>query len=281
MEMRLLTTEREREIFAQRLAGIIDQHLAGSLSTTHLPPQKLGTTPVTPPQVAPVIAAPAAGGPVGTIVIPKIGLSMMVVQGTDEVQLQAGPGHYPGTPLPGEAGNAAIAGHRTTYLAPFYNLDALQPGDQIVVTTLQGIFDYRVIGTQVVDPTDVAVVGPTTMPQLTLTTCNPRFSASQRLIVHAALTVSSVATNKVVPLHTTPTATVPKPTQHPVPPGKNWTAAILWGLAVAALTTAAWIGARKTKGGRRALVITVGVVAWAAVVFYFFQSVTPLLPASY
>ena len=69
---------------------------------------------------------------------------MMVVEGTDEAQLAMGPGHYPTTPLPGEAGNAAIAGHRTTYLHPFYSLDALVPGDLIFITTLQGIFLYRV-----------------------------------------------------------------------------------------------------------------------------------------
>ncbi len=94
--------------------------------------------------MAPSIPDPPIGSPVGTIQIPKINLAMTVVEGTDEAQLAMGPGHYPTTPLPGEAGNAAIAGHRTTYLHPFYSLDALAPGDLIFITTLQGTFLYRV-----------------------------------------------------------------------------------------------------------------------------------------
>ncbi len=95
--------------------------------------------------MAPTIADPPVGSPVGTIQIPKINLAMTVVEGTDEAQLAMGPGHYPTTPLPGQAGNAAIAGHRTTYLHPFYSLDALAPGDLIYITTLQGTFLYRVL----------------------------------------------------------------------------------------------------------------------------------------
>ncbi len=79
-------------------------------------------------EVAPTIPDPTVGSPVGILSIPKINLSMVVVEGTGDAQLQAGPGHYTGTPLPGEAGNAAIAGHRTTYLHPFYNLNELVPG---------------------------------------------------------------------------------------------------------------------------------------------------------
>jgi sortase A len=272
----LMTAQHQSEL---RQQFSLAQHRAGSVSATHLSAPKQGPTPPAAPQVAPAIASPAPGGPVGVIAIAKIGLSMVVVEGTDEQALQAGPGHYPGTPLPGEAGNAAIAGHRTTYLHPFYSLDALVPGDAITVTTLQGIFLYQVTGSQVVDPTDVAVVGPTSTPQLTLTTCNPRYSASQRLVVHAALVASAVAHAKV------PVVTVRTPTPHRQAPtaasNKDWTAAILWGLAVVALITAVWLATRKTQGGRRALCIAVGIPAWLVVVFYFFQTVAPLLPASY
>src|ERR1700722_14137104 len=132
-------------------------------------------------QAAPPILDPAVGSAVGTITIPKIDLSMVVVEGTGEAQLQTGPGHYPGTPLPGEAGNMAIAGHRTTYLHPFYNLNELVPGDGIPPPTVQGVFLYQMTSSQVVLPTDVSVVGATLAPQLTLTTCNPRYSASARL----------------------------------------------------------------------------------------------------
>ena len=118
--------------------------------------------------VAPVIPAPALGGPVGIISIPKIAVSMALVEGTDAEQLRSGPGHYPGTPLPGESGNVAIAGHRTTYLHPFYDLDRLVPGDKINLVTVQGLFVYRVTSSRSVDPTDVSVVAPTPTPGIPL-----------------------------------------------------------------------------------------------------------------
>ena len=114
-------------------------------------------------------------------------LSTPSCEGVGEAQLEQGPGHYPGTALPGESGNVAIAGHRTTYAHPFYNLDALSPGDDIYILTAQGLFHYTVTGTQIVAPTDVNVLD--TVPgksTLTLTTCNPRYSAAQRLVVTAA-----------------------------------------------------------------------------------------------
>jgi sortase A len=263
-----------------RAQFIVEQHKAGDAPVTK--PVSPTKKPSTAPQVAPTVADPPIGSPVGTIDIPKIGLNMMVVEGTDETRLQEGPGHYPGTPLPGEAGNAAIAGHRTTYLHPFYSLDQLNPGDPIVVTTAQGSFDYQVLRSEVVLPTDVAVVDPTPTPQLTLTTCNPRYSASQRLVVHAAL-VSSVLTHPIAPVAA---VTSPKPgpaDDQPQPPAssKDWAEAIVWGVVVAGLITAVWIGARMTRRWTRALILAGGLVLWLGVVFMFFQSLAPLLPASY
>ena len=109
--------------------------------------------------------------------------------------LRKGPGHYPPTQLPGHEGNSAIAGHRTTYGAPFGELDQLQPGDQIVLVTVQGKFKYEVTDQRVVDPSEISVLDPSPDPArpghdlatLTLTTCNPKYSASQRLIVRAQL----------------------------------------------------------------------------------------------
>lgn len=234
------------------------------------------TTPPTP-QVAPTVPAPPIGSPVGTIQIPKIDMAMTVVEGTDEAQLAMGPGHYPTTPLPGEAGNVAIAGHRTTYLHPFYSLDALVPGDLIYITTLQGTFLYRVLGSQVVLPTDVAVVDPTPTPQLTLTTCNPRYSASQRLVVHALLVASELAHPTSTPVAvTTHHGGTPSPA-----PAKQWAPAILWGVVVAALATGVWMLALRTHRVQRALAVGVGAAVWLVVVFFFFQAVAPLLPASY
>jgi sortase A len=251
------------------------QHRVGAKAATHVSiPHGANTTPIA--QVAPPIADPPVGGPVGVITIQKIGVSMVVVEGTGTAQLQAGPGHYPTTPLPGETGNAAIAGHRTTYLHPFYNLDQLVPGDAITVETIQGIFLYHVTSSQVVLPTDVAVVGPTSTPTLTLTTCNPRYSARQRLVVQAALVASILVHPKVV--------TVAKPIPGRAAsstPAHNWGAAILWGIAVAVLIAAVWIGGGRARRGRRAAIVLPGLLLWLVVVFYFFQSVAPLLPASF
>ena len=132
-------------------------------------------------------AYPGVGDPVGVLVIPRIDLDQVVVEGVQAAQLAVGPGHYPGTALPGQAGNAGIAGHRTTHGAPFYSLDRVRPGDPIVVTTVQGRFTYRVVRSLVVSPDDGAVLGPTASPQLTLTTCTPKYSAAQRLVVVADL----------------------------------------------------------------------------------------------
>ena len=134
--------------------------------------------PTGPPVAAPHTQAPAEGEPVGEIRIPAIGLDQVVVEGTNTNDLRQGPGHYIGTPLPGQGGNAAIAGHRTTYGHPFYNLDGVQPGDPIVVTTLQGVFVYDTFKQVVVSPSDTSVINNVFANYLTLTTCNPRFSAS-------------------------------------------------------------------------------------------------------
>jgi sortase A len=121
------------------------------------------------------------------IKIPAIGVDVVVVEGTTQSALRAGAGHYPQTPLPCETGNVGIAGHRTTYGKPFHNLDLLHPGDAIVLETPIGKCTYKVVRTQIVLPTDTHVVDPTPVPMLTLTTCHPKGSARQRLVVQAQL----------------------------------------------------------------------------------------------
>ena len=266
-----LITARAQDDLRQQFLATQRSHHAGTAVT---PPR----TPTSPPTVAPTVPAPAPGGPVGILSIPKLSLSMMVVEGTDAEQLRAGPGHYPGTPLPGQAGNAAIAGHRTTYLHPFYDLDKLVPGDTIDVLTGQGWFVYRVTGSQAVDPTDVAVVAPTPTPVLTLTTCNPRYSATQRLVVQAAL-VADVLTAPA----SRPATTTSGTSGSTAPPAvqRHWWQAVLWGIAVAVVLTAIWAWALRLRGGRRAAVLVVGLSAWLGVVYLFFGALAPLLPASY
>ena len=122
------------------------------------------------------------------MVIPAIGLDRYVVEGTDENDLQMGPGHYAGTALPGQMGNVGIAGHRTTFGAPFFRLNELVPGDLIYLTDTSGTtWVYNVRRQWVVPPTDVGVLDPARQPELTLTTCNPRFEATSRLVVRAVL----------------------------------------------------------------------------------------------
>jgi sortase A len=127
----------------------------------------------------------AEGHALGRIKIPKIGASFVVVQGTNTSDLQKGPGHYPSTPLPGVHGTVAIAGHRTTYLAPFRNVDKLRHGDTIVLEMPYGRFTYSVTRIQVVKPTALWITQPVGYDQLVLSACHPLYSASHRIVVFA------------------------------------------------------------------------------------------------
>lgn len=127
------------------------------------------------------------GDPIGRIAIPKIGADFVVVQGTDSASLRKGPGHYPSTTFPGLPGTVAIAGHRTTYLAPFRKVDELKHGDPIVLTMPYGRFTYAVERTQIVDPTALWVTRDVGYQRLVLSACHPLYSAAQRIIVFARL----------------------------------------------------------------------------------------------
>lgn len=127
------------------------------------------------------------GDAVGRITIPKIGANYVVVQGTDTASLEKGPGHYPGTALPGLGQTVAIAGHRTTYLAPFRHVDALRPGDKIMVKMPYGLFTYAVQYTKIVLPTALWVTNNVGYERLVLSACNPLYSAAQRIIIFARL----------------------------------------------------------------------------------------------
>jgi sortase A len=129
----------------------------------------------------------ATGDAIGRIAIPKIGISFDVVQGTDELSLEKGPGHYPATAFPGLGQTVAIAGHRTTYLAPFRHIDALRSGDRIVLTMPYGMFTYVVQYHKIVLPTALWVTRNVGYDRLVLSACNPLYSAAQRIIVFARL----------------------------------------------------------------------------------------------
>lgn len=140
------------------------------------------------------------GDPLTRIVIPALGVDAVVVEGTSAAALRAGAGHYPNTPLPGEQGNVAIAGHRTTYGKPFNQIDELPVGETIRLETPLATYTYQVVAAPadvnntcatgacwVTHPTDWGVVMPTNEPVLTLTTCHPKGSAAERLILRAKL----------------------------------------------------------------------------------------------
>ena len=127
------------------------------------------------------------GDGIGHIEIPKIGASYTIIQGTDELSLEKGPGHYPATAFPGMGQTVAIAGHRTTYLAPFRHLDALKPGDRIILTMPYGRFTYVVQYHRIVLPTALWVTNNVGYDRLVLSACNPLYSAAQRIIIFARL----------------------------------------------------------------------------------------------
>ena len=251
----------------------------------HTPKPAAGTTATT------VASTPALPGyAIGIIQIPKIGVQKYLVQGVGETDLMKGPGHYPGTPMPGQPGNVAIAGHRTTYGAPFYNLDQLAPGDKIVVETLAKDFTYVVTGSQVVSPNDVSVIQPRAGYNLTLTTCNPRFSASQRLIIEAAL---AGASRTAAPAAVAPPApgtskslsgdTISGPAQNSTSGSSAAIPDVVgWGLGAAALWLAAWLVARRLKPrlpwGWPAYVA--GAPVFLVLLYFFFENVTRLLPSN-
>lgn len=119
--------------------------------------------------------------------VPKLGLEAVVFEGVGAGTLSKGPGHLPGTPVPGQPGNSVISGHRTTHGRPFFDFDQLAEGDRIEVETAIGLHVYEVRESFVVEPTEVWVADDRPGGWLTLTTCNPKFSARERLIITAEL----------------------------------------------------------------------------------------------
>lgn len=140
-----------------------------------------------PAQAPPAGVGPLRASAYAELIIPRIDLDLIVVQGTDTESLKKGPGHYPDTADPWDpTGRVGIAGHRTTYLAPFYSLDSMQELDTITLRTEYGTFDYIVTNVYVIpEPGSGVVLMQTQEPTLVLTTCNPRYSSRERLIVIA------------------------------------------------------------------------------------------------
>jgi sortase A len=213
-----------------------------------------------------------------------------IVQGVGTDQLREGPGHYPGTPLPGQMGNVAIAGHRTTYASPFYNLNELQSGDLITIQTVQGTFRYVVTENMVVSPSDSAVLDDTPDAELTLTTCNPRYSATERLIVVAVLRSSqpTAAAAHKAPVHhsaahKTAGKTLPARADLAGSAGSGSVpGAVLWGLGTLLAAVAVALAWRRwRRPWPRWGTALVGGPGVLVVLFVFFGHVSSLLPPSF
>lgn len=253
------------------------------------PPVSAGSSPstTTPGPLAPAEAVCPECAAV--INIPKIGLDEVVVEGVGVEELKQGVGHYPDTKLPGEKGNAALAGHRTTYGHPFNRIDELGAGDEIMITTRAGTFRYEWMEKQVVSPETVSVLNDTPDDRLTLTTCNPKYSAAERLIVVAKLM------SPAVPAPAPTTAAGPTDTTVPggarshelaageAPAGLSGAAAanrpaVAWGIVAASVWLAAWAVGRWS--GRRWTAYLVATPVFLVVLFMFFENFARLLPAN-
>jgi sortase A len=231
------------------------------------------------------LSTPADGQVEGGIDIPAIGVNFWYVEGTSRDDLKKGPGHYPGTPLPGTIGNAGIAGHRTTYLHPFGDLDKLHPGDDIIITTLEGtVFDYKVaLNPFSVYPTDVWVVANTKDAELTLTACTPKGSAAQRIVVKAKLAAKTSA----------PPTFSPKPRVTGSGKGRSSDAtlvqglsgqqrslkpSIVWGIIVAIVGLTWWWAFRRWRHPRTWLL---GILPFLVALFPFYVYLERALPSGY
>jgi sortase A len=137
------------------------------------------------------------GQPLGRIRVRKIGVNAVVVAGTDTAALRRGPGHYPGTPLPGARGTVAIAGHRTTYGAWFRRINQLSPGDRIEMTMPYGRFTYAVERRRIVPPTATWVTDRVGYDRLILSACHPLYSAAKRIVVFARLVATKPRSDRL------------------------------------------------------------------------------------
>jgi sortase A len=256
------------------------------------------------------------GEPLGFIEIPSIGVDKMVVNGVSVDDLKKGPGHFPESVLPGQIGNTSFAGHRTTHGAPFFRVDEIAPGDQIIVTTLAGRFVYIATETLVVNPNqfgEAVLDGVPDTATISLVSCHPRYTSRDRMVVRGVLdptlstplvaaTTTTLPPTTTAPSTTVPTTlpgddtsvdTVPPPTTPPTTtpaPGVGedafssgwfsdpdaWPQVALWGAVCSIIALAAWGLSRRTH--RNWLGALVGIVPFVVALYYFYENVYRLLP---
>jgi sortase A len=261
-----------------------DNPVVAPSATAKLPSTK--TTPTTLRRDSPAVAptTPAEGDVEGIITIPKIGLNMAFVEGTSRDDLKKGPGHYPGTPLPGTLGNAAIAGHRTTYLHPFWAVDNLVPGDDIIIhNAVGGVFDYQMTQQLVVLPTDVWVVNNTPDAELTLTACTPKGSASHRIVIKAKLVLNKSSRPTIPKLAKPGTAKARSVEQQGLVQGlsgqnRSLVPSIFFGIFAALVGLTWWWSFRRW---RHPFTWLIGVTPFLVALFPFYVYLERALPAGY
>jgi sortase A len=277
---------------------LVRRRAAAAETTTTAPADPVADVPpvTTPATPAPDIAAPAEGELVGRISIPDIGLkNFKFVQGTAVEQLKRGAAHYTATPLPGQKGNAAIAGHRTTYGAPFSNIDKIEVGDEIVVETIQGSFTYKAVGTRIVAPSEVSVLDDDGRNLLTLTACHPRYDLRQRIVVQAELqgeVVPQLAGQDERAAEPDPTdgttdeaATIEGGSGSLESSNVDGAQLALWGAAAALVWSAAWLLASRVLGDKgrtlRWAPYVVGALPFLVCLYFFYENLSAALPGSY
>ena len=229
--------------------------------------------------VKPQPVQPQFGGLVGRISIPSIGVSKYVVAGVRLKDLERGPGLFPGSPLPGQKGNVAIAGHRTTFGAPFSRINEIQDSDKIILESRDGTFTYLVNGEpKIVSATDVAVV-QTTNPEIatvTLVSCYPKWTSTKRIIVVATLD------STVLPLPATPLMTSEPNGQQPIAGWFHdptaWPTVLFFGLALIVIRIVA--GMMTRRGRRKIFVYPIALGIFIPTLFLFFGGLARLLPAN-
>ena len=229
--------------------------------------------------VKPQPVQPTFGGLVGRITIPSIGVSKYVVAGVRLKDLERGPGLFPGSPLPGQKGNVAIAGHRTTFGAPFSRIDEIHDNEKIILESKDGTFTYIVNGEpKIVSATDTAVT-KTINPEiatLTLVSCYPKWTSTQRIIVVATLDSTES------PLPPTPLATNESIVQQPKDGWFHdptaWPTVLFFGFTLVAIRIISGIMTR--RGRWKILVYLIAGGVFVPTLFLFFGGLARLLPAN-
>ena len=229
--------------------------------------------------VKPQPIQPQLGGLVGRITIPSIGVSKYVVAGVRLKDLERGPGLFPGSPLPGQKGNVAIAGHRITFGAPFSRIDEINDNEKIILETRDGTFTYIVKGEpKIVAATDVAVARTTNpdIAMVTLVSCYPKWTSTQRIVVVGILDSTEL------PLPPTPFAinesTVQQPDDGWFHDPTAWPTVLFFGFTLIAIRVTAGILTR--RGRRKIFVYPIAAGIFVPTLFLFFGGLSRLLPAN-